>query len=143
MYFTKKHFSPSAVPQDKSFPVEINTNFDDFGSVISSDKRATTLDAGNIKLAFNSVRLPDLNCCTMFKTPPVGLYLRGADVRIRPRAAAGEGRGQRERARERRGQEDEEERSSVQKHAEAGHAPAGARDLVGVCECFQSSSELQ
>lgn len=41
--------------QDKSFLVEINTNFEDFGSVISSDKRATTLDAGNIKLAFNSV----------------------------------------------------------------------------------------
>uniref|UniRef100_A0A674PLR8 Pre-mRNA-processing factor 40 homolog A n=1 Tax=Takifugu rubripes TaxID=31033 RepID=A0A674PLR8_TAKRU len=37
------------------FPVEINTNFEDFGSVISSDKRATTLDAGNIKLAFNSL----------------------------------------------------------------------------------------
>lgn len=43
------------VPQDKGFLVEINTNFEDFGSVISSDKRATTLDAGNIKLAFNSV----------------------------------------------------------------------------------------
>uniref|UniRef100_A0A674MIP6 Pre-mRNA-processing factor 40 homolog A n=1 Tax=Takifugu rubripes TaxID=31033 RepID=A0A674MIP6_TAKRU len=41
--------------KDKSFPVEINTNFEDFGSVISSDKRATTLDAGNIKLAFNSL----------------------------------------------------------------------------------------
>lgn len=47
--------------QDKSFLVEINTGFEEFGSVISSDKRATTLDAGNIKLAFNSVsRLP---CC--------------------------------------------------------------------------------
>lgn len=43
--------------QDKGFLVEVNTGFDDFGSVISSDKRATTLDAGNIKLAFNSVRL--------------------------------------------------------------------------------------
>lgn len=43
------------MPQDKGFLVEINTNFEDFGSVISSDKRATTLDAGNIKLAFNSV----------------------------------------------------------------------------------------
>lgn len=41
--------------QDKGFLVEINTGFEDFGSVISSDKRATTLDAGNIKLAFNSV----------------------------------------------------------------------------------------
>jgi len=44
--------------QDKSFLVEVNTTFEDFGSVISSDKRATTLDAGNIKLAFNSVRPP-------------------------------------------------------------------------------------
>lgn len=52
--------------QDKSFPVEINTNFEDFGSVISSDKRATTLDAGNIKLAFNSVRLSKLYFYTMF-----------------------------------------------------------------------------
>ncbi|XP_054642410.1 pre-mRNA-processing factor 40 homolog A isoform X2 [Dunckerocampus dactyliophorus] len=41
--------------KDKSFLVEINTSFDDFGSIISSDKRATTLDAGNIKLAFNSL----------------------------------------------------------------------------------------
>lgn len=59
---------PSAVLQDKSFPVEINTNFEDFGSVISSDKRATTLDAGNIKLAFNSVRLSTWTFYTMFKT---------------------------------------------------------------------------
>lgn len=44
--------------QDKAFLVEISTSFEDFGSVISSDKRATTLDAGNIKLAFNSVRKP-------------------------------------------------------------------------------------
>ncbi|XP_061579608.1 pre-mRNA-processing factor 40 homolog A isoform X2 [Cololabis saira] len=41
--------------KDKGFLVEVNTTFDDFGSVISSDKRATTLDTGNIKLAFNSL----------------------------------------------------------------------------------------
>lgn len=41
--------------KDKNFLVEVNTGFDDFGNVISSDKRATTLDAGNIKLAFNSL----------------------------------------------------------------------------------------
>ncbi|KAM8857942.1 pre-mRNA-processing factor 40 homolog A [Synchiropus picturatus] len=41
--------------KDKSFFVEVNTSFDDFGSIISSDKRAITLDAGNIKLAFNSL----------------------------------------------------------------------------------------
>ncbi|XP_051564059.1 pre-mRNA-processing factor 40 homolog A-like isoform X2 [Myxocyprinus asiaticus] len=41
--------------KDKGFLVEVNTGFEEFGSVISSDKRATTLDAGNIKLAFNSL----------------------------------------------------------------------------------------
>uniref|UniRef100_A0A9J8AZ04 Pre-mRNA-processing factor 40 homolog A n=1 Tax=Cyprinus carpio carpio TaxID=630221 RepID=A0A9J8AZ04_CYPCA len=41
--------------KDKGLLVEINTGFEEFGSVISSDKRATTLDAGNIKLAFNSL----------------------------------------------------------------------------------------
>lgn len=41
--------------QDKGFVVEVNTSFEDFVTVISSTKRATTLDAGNIKLAFNSV----------------------------------------------------------------------------------------
>lgn len=41
--------------QDKGFIVEVNTTFEDFVTVISSTKRATTLDAGNIKLAFNSV----------------------------------------------------------------------------------------
>lgn len=62
---------PSAVMQDKSFPVEINTNFEDFGSIISSDKRATTLDAGNIKLAFNSVRLSKFYLYTIFKISSV------------------------------------------------------------------------
>ncbi|XP_006002135.1 pre-mRNA-processing factor 40 homolog A isoform X2 [Latimeria chalumnae] len=41
--------------KDKNFVVEVKTAFDEFGSVISLDKRATTLDAGNIKLAFNSL----------------------------------------------------------------------------------------
>jgi len=41
--------------QDKGFVVEVNTSFEDFVTVISSTKRATALDAGNIKLAFNSV----------------------------------------------------------------------------------------
>ena len=43
------------VLQDKGFVVEVNTSFEEFVTVISSTKRATTLDAGNIKLAFNSV----------------------------------------------------------------------------------------
>ncbi|XP_074857954.1 pre-mRNA-processing factor 40 homolog A isoform X6 [Carettochelys insculpta] len=41
--------------KDKGFVVEVNTTFEDFVAVISSTKRATTLDAGNIKLAFNSL----------------------------------------------------------------------------------------
>ncbi|KAJ8784238.1 hypothetical protein J1605_008389 [Eschrichtius robustus] len=40
--------------QDKGFVVEVNTTFEDFVAIISSTKRSTTLDAGNIKLAFNS-----------------------------------------------------------------------------------------
>ncbi|XP_078260004.1 pre-mRNA-processing factor 40 homolog A isoform X6 [Rhinoraja longicauda] len=41
--------------KDKGFVVEVNTTFEEFGTVISSDKRAATLDAGNIKLTFNSL----------------------------------------------------------------------------------------
>uniref|UniRef100_A0A670YIM9 Pre-mRNA-processing factor 40 homolog A n=1 Tax=Pseudonaja textilis TaxID=8673 RepID=A0A670YIM9_PSETE len=41
--------------KDKGFVVEVSTPFEDFVTVISSTKRATTLDAGNIKLAFNSL----------------------------------------------------------------------------------------
>ncbi|EHB05327.1 Pre-mRNA-processing factor 40-like protein A [Heterocephalus glaber] len=41
--------------QDKGFVVEVNTTFEDFVAIISSTKRSTTLDAGNIKLAFNSL----------------------------------------------------------------------------------------
>ncbi|XP_077303796.1 pre-mRNA-processing factor 40 homolog A isoform X1 [Lithobates pipiens] len=41
--------------RDKGFVVELRTSFEDFVMVISSTKRATTLDAGNIKLAFNSL----------------------------------------------------------------------------------------
>ncbi|XP_015670232.2 pre-mRNA-processing factor 40 homolog B [Protobothrops mucrosquamatus] len=41
--------------KDRSFSVEVNTTFEDFAHVISFDKRAATLDAGNIKLTFNSL----------------------------------------------------------------------------------------
>uniref|UniRef100_A0A8D0HMC8 Pre-mRNA processing factor 40 homolog B n=1 Tax=Sphenodon punctatus TaxID=8508 RepID=A0A8D0HMC8_SPHPU len=41
--------------KDRSFGVEVNTTFEDFAHVISFDKRAATLDAGNIKLTFNSL----------------------------------------------------------------------------------------
>lgn len=42
-------------PQDRGFCVEVNTAFEDFAHVISFDKRAAALDAGNIKLTFNSL----------------------------------------------------------------------------------------
>ncbi|XP_062975839.1 pre-mRNA-processing factor 40 homolog B isoform X2 [Elgaria multicarinata webbii] len=41
--------------KDRSFSVEVNTTFEDFAHIISFDKRAATLDAGNIKLTFNSL----------------------------------------------------------------------------------------
>uniref|UniRef100_A0A8C3PAD4 Pre-mRNA-processing factor 40 homolog A n=1 Tax=Chrysemys picta bellii TaxID=8478 RepID=A0A8C3PAD4_CHRPI len=41
--------------KDRGFGVEVNTTFEDFAHVISFDKRAATLDAGNIKLTFNSL----------------------------------------------------------------------------------------
>ncbi|KAG8452347.1 hypothetical protein GDO86_004232 [Hymenochirus boettgeri] len=40
---------------DRNFTVEVNTTFEDFAHIISFDKRAATLDAGNIKLTFNSL----------------------------------------------------------------------------------------
>ncbi|KYO39974.1 hypothetical protein Y1Q_0015762 [Alligator mississippiensis] len=46
--------------KDRSFSVEVNTTFEDFAHVISFDKRAATLDAGNIKLTFNSQAAPPL-----------------------------------------------------------------------------------
>ncbi|KAH0510650.1 Pre-mRNA-processing factor 40-like protein B [Microtus ochrogaster] len=41
--------------KDRGFCVEVNTAFEDFAHVISFDKRAAALDAGNIKLTFNSL----------------------------------------------------------------------------------------
>ncbi|XP_004692577.1 PREDICTED: pre-mRNA-processing factor 40 homolog B [Condylura cristata] len=41
--------------QDRGFCVEVSTAFEDFAHVISFDKRAAALDAGNIKLTFNSL----------------------------------------------------------------------------------------
>ncbi|XP_038608697.1 pre-mRNA-processing factor 40 homolog B [Tachyglossus aculeatus] len=43
------------VLRDRGFGVEVSTTFEDFAHVISFDKRAATLDAGNIKLTFNSL----------------------------------------------------------------------------------------
>lgn len=41
--------------KDQSFEVGIKTKFEAFAVVVTGDKRATTLDAGNIKLTFNSL----------------------------------------------------------------------------------------
>ncbi|XP_071812640.1 uncharacterized protein [Apostichopus japonicus] len=41
--------------KDKGMVVELDTMYDDFATTISEDKRASTLDAGNIKMAFNSL----------------------------------------------------------------------------------------
>ncbi|XP_030410741.1 pre-mRNA-processing factor 40 homolog B isoform X7 [Gopherus evgoodei] len=41
--------------KDRGFSVEVTTTFEDFAHVISFDKRAATLDTGNIKLTFNSL----------------------------------------------------------------------------------------
>ncbi|XP_051701416.2 pre-mRNA-processing factor 40 homolog B isoform X4 [Oryctolagus cuniculus] len=41
--------------QDRGFCVEVDTAFEDFAHAISFDKRAAALDAGNIKLTFNSL----------------------------------------------------------------------------------------
>ncbi|XP_066287093.1 pre-mRNA-processing factor 40 homolog B-like isoform X2 [Branchiostoma lanceolatum] len=41
--------------KDKDFTVEVNSSFEDFATAISSDKRAATLDTGNIKLSYNSL----------------------------------------------------------------------------------------
>ena len=41
--------------QEKSFFIEVATTYEDFSRVILSDKRASSLDSGNIKLTYNSV----------------------------------------------------------------------------------------
>lgn len=41
--------------KDKGFSIDIDSTFEKFAEIISTDKRAAALDAGNIKLTFNSV----------------------------------------------------------------------------------------
>nr|CAB3265191.1 pre-mRNA-processing factor 40 homolog A [Phallusia mammillata] len=41
--------------KDQGFEIGTKTTFDSFALVVTGDKRAATLDAGNIKLAFNSL----------------------------------------------------------------------------------------
>ena len=55
----------------------------------------------------------------------------GTESDSSPPVAAGEGGGPGEGTGEGGGQEDEEEGGRLQKHAEAGHAPAGTRGQLG------------
>lgn len=41
--------------KEKDFVVEVTTTFEEFATVISEDKRSATLDAGNVKLTYNSL----------------------------------------------------------------------------------------
>ncbi|XP_054714571.1 pre-mRNA-processing factor 40 homolog B-like isoform X2 [Uloborus diversus] len=41
--------------KEKGFTVEVNTSFEEFATIVSEDKRSATLDAGNVKLTYNSL----------------------------------------------------------------------------------------
>lgn len=41
--------------KEKAYTVKASTTFEDFATVICEDKRSTTLDAGNVKLTYNSM----------------------------------------------------------------------------------------
>lgn len=41
--------------KEKSFSVQVMTTFEDFATIVCEDKRSATLDAGNVKLTFNSL----------------------------------------------------------------------------------------
>jgi pre-mRNA-processing factor 40 len=41
--------------KDRGYTIDVDSAFEKFAEIISTDKRAAALDAGNIKLTFNSV----------------------------------------------------------------------------------------
>lgn len=41
--------------KEKDFVVEASTSFEDFATIVCEDKRSATLDAGNVKLTYNSL----------------------------------------------------------------------------------------
>lgn len=41
--------------KEKSFEIKANTTFEEFATMICEDNRSTTLDAGNVKLTYNSL----------------------------------------------------------------------------------------
>ena len=42
--------------KEKSFDMQANTTFEAFATVVCEDKRSATLDAGNVKLTYNSLQ---------------------------------------------------------------------------------------
>lgn len=41
--------------KDKEFEVKVDTTFGEFATVVCQDKKSATLDAGNVKLTYNSL----------------------------------------------------------------------------------------
>ena len=41
--------------QELKFDMTAKTSFDEFATVVCEDKRSSSLDAGNVKLAYNSL----------------------------------------------------------------------------------------
>ena len=41
--------------KDKEFEVMIDTTFEQFATIVCEDKKSATLDAGNVKLTYNSL----------------------------------------------------------------------------------------
>lgn len=41
--------------KDKEFDVKVDTTFGEFATVVCQDKKSATLDAGNVKLTYNSL----------------------------------------------------------------------------------------
>lgn len=41
--------------KEKAFVVQAKTSFEDFATVVCEDKRSASLDAGNVKLTYNSL----------------------------------------------------------------------------------------
>ena len=41
--------------KEKDFEMEPDTTFEEFATIVCEDKRSSTLDAGNVKLTYNSL----------------------------------------------------------------------------------------
>lgn len=52
--------------KDKNFEVKVDTTFEQFATVVCEDKKSATLDAGNVKLTYNSL-LEKVGCKTHYE----------------------------------------------------------------------------